>query len=520
MGVPEAAAGAQPAISKELGEDEKITQKETPSSTIKKESLDSPHAADPEAPPAPSTNIVDWSSATDPSKPINWSTRRKAKNMLIICYCTFLTPLASTMFAPSLPQITRTFSTTTTTSPLLSSFTVSIYILGYFFGPLFLAPLSELYGRYPVYLVCAVLFTIFNIACALAPSLAALIFFRFLAGAFGGCPITIGAGTMGDLISVGNRGKVVAVWSMGPLMGPIVGPIAGGYLGEAGGWRWICWALGMAAGVGAVGCAVAQEETYAPVLLERKAKKMRRDTGDEGWRTAVAGERGAKRVFGRAIVRPLRLLFLSPIVSILSVYQGVMYGYMYLLFTTFPLVFRDQYGFGMGTIGLTYLGMGFGSFLSMVTGGLAMDKLPRKLSVDGTHKPEHRLPPLIPAAFFIPVGLFWYGWSADQKTHWIVPILGTVMIGFGVNMLMMCIGTYFIDAHPLYEASASAALTAVRSLIGALVPLAGRSMYEAMGLGWGTSLLGFLSLAMAPLPWVFYRYGERIRTNPRYQLAM
>jgi hypothetical protein len=84
----------------------------------------------------------------------------------------------------------------------------------------------------------------------------------------------------------------------------------------------------------------------------------------------------------------------------------------------------------------------------------------------------------------------------------------------------MCIATYFIDAHPLYEASATAASTAVRSLIGALVPLAGRSMYRALGLGWGNSLLGFLALAMCPLPWYFWKYGERIRTNPKFQLKM
>lgn len=84
----------------------------------------------------------------------------------------------------------------------------------------------------------------------------------------------------------------------------------------------------------------------------------------------------------------------------------------------------------------------------------------------------------------------------------------------------MCVVTYFIDAHPLYEASATAALTAVRSLIGALVPLFGRSMYDALDLGWGNSLLGFLSLATCPLPWIFFKYGERIRTNPKFQLTL
>jgi MFS family permease len=193
---------------------------------------------------------------------------------------------------------------------------------------------------------------------------------------------------------------------------------------------------------------------------------------------------------------------------------------MYLLFTTFPIVFQEQYGFDTGEIGLTYVGLGIGSILGLGVAGFVSDRIYRKKAIHGPVKPEYRIVPLIPSAFFIPAGLFWYGWSAYYRTHWIVPELGTLLLGVGINVLMMCVATYFIDAHPRYEASATAAATAVRSLIGALVPLFGRSMYEAMGLGWGTSLLGFLTLAMAPLPWLFFSYGERIRTNPRFRPSM
>lgn len=422
------------------------------------------------------------------------------------------------MFAPAIGQAMSEFKSS---SPVLSSFTVSVWVLGYFFGPLFLAPLSELYGRLPVYLVCNALFAVFNVATALSPNLASLIIFRFLTGTFGGCPITIGAGTFGDLIKPERRGVVIAIWSLGPIMGPILGPIAGGYLGQDVGWRWICWVLSIAAGVGSLASFVMQEETYPPVLLARKLKRLRKETGNCNLHTAFSqDDRKPSHIFGRGIIRPLRLLFRSPIVNILSLYQGIIYGYLYLLFTTFPGVFMQQYKFSTGTVGLTYLGLGVGSFIGVGFAGYASDRLLKKLSGTGGFKPEYRLPPLIPCAYFIPIGLFWYGWAADQHAHWIVPILGTVFIGIGVNVVMMCVATYLIDAHPSYEASAMAACTAVRSLIGAVVPLAGGSMYKALGLGWGNSLLGFLALAMAPLPWVFYKYGERIRTNKRFQMTM
>lgn len=81
----------------------------------------------------------------------------------------------------------------------------------------------------------------------------------------------------------------------------------------------------------------------------------------------------------------------------------------------------------------------------------------------------------------------------------------------------MCISTYLVDAYTIYAASAMAANTIVRSLFGALIPLAGPSLYQALGLGWGNSLLGFIAVAMIPIPFLFIKYGERIRTNPRFQ---
>lgn len=418
------------------------------------------------------------------------------------------------MFAPAIQKVMLTYNSS---SPILASFVVSVWILGYFFGPLFLGPLSELYGRLPVYLVCNLMFTVFNICTAVSPSLPALIVFRFLAGTFGGCPITIGAGTFGDLIHPRSRGKIIAIWSLGPILGPVIGPLIGGYLGQSVGWRWICWTLSIASGVGTIASIIFQEETYPPILLKKSRRKSRKENGDASVTTNVKSDPKPSQVFAGAITRPLKLLFLSPVVSVLSLYMGIVYGVMYLLFTTFPLVFQLQYGFGTGAIGLTYIGLGIGSVIGLGGAGFVSDKLYRKKAVDGHMEPEYRIVPLIPAAFLIPAGLFWYGWTTQYKVHWIVPEVGTVLVGIGMNVVMMCVTTYFIDAHPRFEASANAAGTSVRSLIGALVPLFGRSMYTSLGLGWGSSLLGFLTLAMAPLPWFFFKFGQRLRTNPRFR---
>jgi len=82
----------------------------------------------------------------------------------------------------------------------------------------------------------------------------------------------------------------------------------------------------------------------------------------------------------------------------------------------------------------------------------------------------------------------------------------------------MTVSTYLVDAFTTYAASAMAANTVFRSLAGALLPLAGPKMYERLGLGWGNSLLGFIALALCPLPVIFYVYGERIRTSQLFQV--
>lgn len=462
-------------------------------------------------------NIVDWDGPDDPQNPINWSEKLKWANVAVIASITFLTPLASSMLAPAVPEVMTEFKST---NEELASFVVSVYILGYAFGPITIAPLSELYGRVPVYHVCNVLFIVFTIACAVSSNLNMLIGWRFLQGTFGSCPLTIGGGTISDMIIQQKRGGVMAIWALGPLMGPVIGPVAGGYLAQAKGWRWIFWVIAMAAGVITISAFLSLRETYPPIILERKAKKLRKETGNENLRSKLASPLSPAALFKVSIVRPMKLLFFSPIVLALSTYMAVVYGYLYLLFTTITEVYENQYHFSQGSVGLTYLGIGVGSLFGVVIFGIASDRILKAKSKTGEMKAEYRLPPMIPGSFIIPIGLFLYGWTADKHVFWIVPIIGTGMVGLGLLATFMPIQTYLVDAFTIYAASALAANTVLRSLIGALLPLAGQKMYATLGLGWGNSLLAFIAVAMCPIPIIFYKYGERIRKSPRFQIKL
>jgi multidrug resistance protein len=150
------------------------------------------------------------------------------------------------MLAPGIAQLMEEFHTT---NDQIGTLAATIYLLGFACGPLVIAPLSELYGRLPAYHVCNVLWIIFTVACAVATNMPSFIFFRFLAGCAGSCPLTIGGGTVVDVIPQQSRGAAMSIFAIGPLLGPVLGPVAGGFLAQAEGWRWVFWVLTITVGL-------------------------------------------------------------------------------------------------------------------------------------------------------------------------------------------------------------------------------------------------------------------------------
>lgn len=256
------------------------------------------------------------------------------------------------------------------------------------------------------------------------------------------------------------------------------------------------------------------------MLLDKKVKRLRKETGNEKLRSALKSSKTPGQLFLISIIRPTKMLFLSPIIFGLSLYIAVGYGYLYLVFTTITYVFEDQYGISKSNVGLTFLGIGLGQIIGLVLFGAFSDRLLKKWAKGGVMKPEHRLPLLWPGAVLVPAGLLIYGWTAQYKVMWIVPIIGTVFVGAGIISTFMPIGIYLVDSFTMYAASAMAANTVLRSLGGALLPLAGRGMLVTLNLGWGNTLLAFISISLTPMIWFFNKYGERIRNHPRFQLNL
>ncbi|KAF2500550.1 MFS general substrate transporter [Lophium mytilinum] len=475
-------------------------------------SLSSEDDAAEEGAEEPDPNVVFWDGPDDPENPLNWSFFKKWGTVGIVSALTFLTPLASSAFAPGVPEVMAEFHST---SQLLESFMVSVYVLGFAFGPLIFAPLSEMYGRLPIYHICNVLFIIFTVAAAVSTNMSMFVVFRFFMGSAGGAPLALGGGTIADLISREQRGTAMALWLLGPTMGPCIGPIIGGFLTQAKGWRWNFWLIAILTGGFACISFVLMRETSAPVILARKAKRLRKETGNPNLRSKLESKLSGKELFWLSIIRPTKMLTRSWICFLISLYVAITYAYLYILFTTFTSVFEKQYGFSGSVVGLSFLGLGIGSVTGQFVFTWAGNKTATKHIQRGDFKAEHRLEIMLPGGFFIPIGLFWYGWSVQAGVHWIVPILGTSFVGFGLLLTFMPANTYLVEVFTVHAASAMAANTVMRSVAASLLPLSSQQMYKVMGYGWGNSLLGFISLALVPIPFVFLKYGERIRKSSK-----
>ncbi|KAF8479662.1 MFS polyamine transporter [Russula ochroleuca] len=484
---------------------------------------------------------VDWDGPDDPENPRNWNFSKKWGATVIVSAFTFISPVSSTMIAPASGQLAEQFGIDST---VVLAMTTSVFVLGYAFGPLFLGPLSEIYGRSHVLQISNLWYLVWNIACGFARSKNMLIAFRFLAGLGGSAPLSIGGGVIGDLFDAEHRGQAIAIYSLAPLLGPALGPVAGAWIAQKSTWRWVFWSTSILdAAIQGFGV-LFLKETYAPVLLERKAATIRKSMDEEKASAVVistdATDRHWKAIFSKALVRPFKLFIYEPIVQLLGLYMAFLYGLLYLFLTTITSTFQDEYHQRVGIAGLHYLALGIGLVIPSQINARLMDRIYTLLKGrnGGVGKPEFRLLNLVPGTILLPIGLLITGWTTQRHVFWLWPDVGIVLVGAGTIVTYQSTQAYLIDAFTLHAASgaasaslssaficlhtflvitALAAATFLRSLAGFGFPLFAPTMYSALGYGKGDTILAAAAIALGcPAPWLFWFYGERIRNASRF----
>ncbi|KAL8992100.1 MAG: hypothetical protein Q9169_007373 [Polycauliona sp. 2 TL-2023] len=394
--------------------------------------------------------VVTWNGPEDPTNPHNWPKSKRWISMLLVSSSTFISPMASTMVAPALEDIADEFDIKSDVEEFL---VMSIFLLAYAVGPFLWGPLSEVYGRVKVLQAANLFFLLFNTVCGFAKTKEQMMAFRFLSGIGGSAPQAV---------------------------------LAFLFLNE----------------------------TFAPVLLARKAAALREQTGNHQLRTKWQGpDHSMKKLLMKSLVRPFIMLATQPALQAMALFRAYQYGLMYLALATFPMVFEGAYDQGVGRASLNYLSLGIGFVVGLQISGPLQDKIytyckrhqidpsapvfarqtwrvphgqthlsttgdtkalmfkiPRKpipprrtgtaksLTQDPTRAlPEYRLPLTLPFALLIPIGLFIYGWSAQHKRHWIFPNIGACIFAMGLIICFNCAQAYVVDTYTTYAASATGA---------------------------------------------------------------
>ena len=420
-----------------------------------------------------------------------------------------LSPLASSMFTPGIQQIADSLETDTNT--VIATTTGFVVMLGV--GPLFLAPLSETFGRRKLYIVCFTIFTLLQIPSALSPNIATLIAMRTLSGFFGSVGIANGGGTISDMFEPSQRASIFGWYLLGPLLGPTLGPLFGGIVVQRLGWRWVFWILTIVCSINTLAGYFFLRETYPPAILNMRKERIEQEDDEAGnYRFEGQDDRPLMTKLGYSLCRPFRIIS-QPIVLIMSIYQALIFGTTYSIYTNMQPIYQDQYGFTTEQVGLLYLGPGLGFLTAVWFLVPQIDKIYNQLGDrhGGKPRPEYRLPLANIGAVFIPISLFWFAWTVEYHAHWFATIASTYFYGIGQVMILNTVQNYYIDSFEKYAASAIAAGAVFRSLFGGVVPLIAPLLFEKAGYGWGISVFAFLALAISPAPLLFYYYGATIR---------
>ncbi|KAF3764832.1 MFS general substrate transporter [Cryphonectria parasitica EP155] len=437
-----------------------------------------------------------WDWDKDPENPYNWPGRKKWAQVAMISSFAIIASLGTSIMAPATTQLQEEFGITLTQSIV----PLSLYTFALGLGPVLGGPLSETVGRYSTFIGLGTLGALFTLGVGLVHNFAGLCILRFLAGFCFGPSLAVSAGLLNDVFKPVQRGPPSALFVLMPFLGPGIAPLIGAFVVNRKGWRWTQWTmLFFFVQALLVGLAFGRE-TYAPVLKRRKAKKLGLPQPPS---TPIWIQ--VKVFIVIALVRPVMMLLTEPIVTFICLYVACVYH------------------FGIESTGLVYISIVVGCLLGFVTIVLCdiffyRPQIPRH--------PPHQVPPewrLVPAmigSLGIPLGVFWFGWTARPDIHWASPAVAIAPFAWGNICLFVTTMQYMVDTyHGTTVASAASANSLARYGLAGAFPLFTVQMYERLGIGWASSLLGFIAVALLPVPWVLFKYGKEIRARSKYETA-
>ncbi|KAJ5237221.1 caffeine resistance protein [Penicillium chrysogenum] len=461
--------------------------------------------------------LVDWTGPTDQDNPRNWPSWLKLLvlcNVLIVNLSFYTAP---GIYSVSMTPIQESLGASYEVAMLGLSLFVIAYVVAHF----------QFAGHRSHPGLPARLTGLLSIQhrSALAKNIETVIILRVLGGLVGASPTCIGGTTIAEVFGPRELPYALAVYVLSGVCGPAFGPLLGtAVVDRWGSWSAALWLIAGIAAMSTVFMFFLLPETLADNILYRRAAHLRQVTGDNRYCSPSEAETTENNLF-RAMLEQIavdfRLSFIDPVILFINIHTMFIYGILYLWYEFFPYVFGEIYGFTGMEQSFSFFGIFVGAVISVSSYMLWIHyyfqpHVARKEASNEIVEPEEQILPGAVGAICIPICLFIFGWTSRENVHWILPIIGTAFFAPGFHLTFQTVLNYLGQSYPSHVAGVFAGNAFFRSAFGGALPLAARSMLQSLGIGWASSILGFISLGMIPPLFVLYQYGQKWRSSSKY----
>jgi multidrug resistance protein len=413
-------------------------------------------------------------------------------------------------------------------SDTLFNIGITLFVVGFAFAPMVLAPISEMHGRYWTFVGSGVVFFLGTLGCAVTESYVGMMVSRLITGNGAAVFATLTGGVVSDLYRKEDRNTPMALYSMTIMIGASLGPLISGSVVDLLGWRWIFFIQLIAIGITTAALFFLFKETRSNVLLRRKCFALNTAPFKTSTGTVVTFAPATEEFLNieismiwRSFAFPLRLLSTEPIVFCLSLWVSFAWAIMYMQFSSIGLVFRNVYGFDNAQVGAVYTATIVGSIMgigvSLLQESIIQRMLPHKKPLS---TPEQRLLSPCIQSILLPIGLLWFFMTAGPNISWMSPCIALGSCSIGIFSIYLAVFNYLADTYHGYASSALAAQSLCRNILGGVFPLVTARMISSLTLQGTGGLLGGLGLLLTGIPWLLYFYGQRIRARSLFAKGM
>ncbi|KAH7140963.1 major facilitator superfamily domain-containing protein [Dactylonectria macrodidyma] len=460
--------------------------------------------------------------------PYQWTTRRKITTLCGTFIASTLAAYSAGAYAMASQQLKQKWSVSDTEYNL----GITLFVAGFGFAPMIMAPISENHGRYWVFVGAGVVFFLGTMGCAVTGSFAGMLVSRLVTGSGASIFATLTGGVVGDLFHEEQRNTPMALYSATIMVGTGLGPMFSGLIVENLSWQWVFYPQMITVGLATLCLFFFFSETRNNVILKHKCTALNKlwdqtpvsvkssldaTSSSTPIKIHFCPQLGDKPKLGISIIWtsfafPLKLLFTEPVVFLFSAWVSFAWAILYMQFTSIGLVFRDVYNFNNSEVGAVYTAVVVGSVLSAAL-SILQDRILRKLWPDRMFKPEGWLYAACIESVLLPIGLFWFGWSATPRVSYVVPALAIGSCTIGIFNIYLAVFNYLAETYHRYASSALAAQSMCRNLLAGLFPLFTHIMFRNLSNGIAGSVLGCVGILLTAVPWLLSLFGEKIRAR-------